>query len=184
MGNLNISNRYANALLGLAGDKGQTEGVSSDMELVFNTLTSSRELRVMLSSPVIIQNKKSAILTEIFSGKISSESLDFLLFLVQKDRADLLYDIIKRFLELVDEQRGVTSAKVVSASELTDEQKDKILQKLEGFTGKKIKATFSTDENLLGGFTVRLKDTVIDASLKHQLVKLKSELLKGEIKLN
>ena len=36
-------------------------------------------------------------------------------------------------------------------------------------TNKKVSANYNVDTNLIGGFIVRIEDTVYDASIKHQL---------------
>lgn len=184
MGNLNISNRYATALLSLATDKNAIESIYGDFQLVYNTIKSSNDLKVMLGSPVIKNEKKIGMLSEIFSGRVGQDSLDFILFIAKKNREDLLFNIVERFLELIDDYHGVVPAEVKSPVELSDKQKDRLRAKLEEYTGKKVRLSFALDDTLLGGFIVRMKDKVIDASLKHQLEKLKDELLKGGVSYN
>jgi len=184
MSNINISNRYATALLELAEEKKSLEEIAVDVELVKNTLFGSKQIQLMLLNPIIKSEKKLQILTEIFKGRVSDEILDFMLFILKKNREDLLTMIIKRFLELRDERLGIVDAKVLSIVEFTVEQKKKLQQKLEEVTKKKIRITFSQDKNLIGGFIIKLKDTVYDASIKHQLELLKENFLKGNIQQN
>ena len=42
-------------------------------------------------------------------------------------------------------------------------------------------ATYELSKELIGGFTVKVKDEIIDASIKRQLENLKTELAKSEI---
>jgi len=184
MSNINISNRYATALLQLAEEKKSLEEIAVDVELVKNTLFGSKQIQLMLLNPVIKSEKKLQILTEIFKGRVSDEILDFILFILKKNREDLLTMIIKRFLELRDEKLGIVDAKVLSTVEFTVEQKKKLQQRLEEVINKKIRITFSEDKNLIGGFIIKLKDTVYDASIKHQLELLKENFLKGNIQQN
>lgn len=184
MSNINISNRYATALLELAEEKKSLEEIAVDVELVKNTLLGSKQIQLMLLNPVIKSEKKHQILTEIFKGRVSDEILDFILFILKKNREDLLTMIIKRFLELRDERLGIVDAKVLSTIGFSDEQKKKLQQRLEEVIKKKIRITFKEDKNLIGGFIIKVNDTVFDASIKHQLELLKENFLKGNIQQN
>lgn len=181
MGILNIANRYANALMEFAIEKELLEKVSADVDLIYNTLKASRELQVLLTSPVLKQDKKLGILEDIFSNKISGEVLTFLHFIIKKNREDVLFQMMKQYLELRDQKLGIINAEVTSSLELIDEHKEKLRMKLEDYTRKKVKISFSLDNKLIGGFVVRIGDTVLDASIKHQLELLKEQFLKGSI---
>ena len=102
-----VSSRYASSLLDSAVEKKNLDSVSNDMELVFNTLEGKNHLKLVLKSPVIKPQVKSSILNEIFKSKISSDSLNFLQFVIDKKREDLLVNIAKKFLELKDEYLGI-----------------------------------------------------------------------------
>ncbi|MGE5432880.1 MAG: ATP synthase F1 subunit delta [Syntrophomonadaceae bacterium] len=184
MSNYNISSRYANALLQLASEKDLFQQISADMDMVYNTIRSSREFQVMLSSPVVKTSDKEQVLLKVFESHISHDSLNFLQFIVRKNRENLLYNIIRQFLDLRDKKMGIVNAEVTSASELSDEQKSKLTKKLEGYTRKKVRLSMQVNRNLLGGFIVRIEDTVLDASLNHQLELLKEKFLKGDSTLN
>ena len=58
MSSYNIATRYANALMQLAAEKSVLKQVAEDMELVFNGIVYSKELRTILKSPVIKTQKK------------------------------------------------------------------------------------------------------------------------------
>ncbi|MGE5400864.1 MAG: ATP synthase F1 subunit delta [Ignavibacteriales bacterium] len=178
MSNLNISSRYASALMQLASEIDTFQQVSADMELVYNTIRDSRELQVVLLSPVIKSEDKSRVLTGIFETRVSTDSLSFLHFVIKKNREHLLFNIIRQFLVLRDQKLGVVNAEVYSVVDLTDDLKEKLSKRLEEYTKKKVRLSFSLKNELLGGFVVKINDTVIDASLSHQLELLKEQFLK------
>lgn len=164
-----VSYRYANSLMQLAEEKGILKKISDDADLIFNTLNASKELRTVLKSPVVKLNDKKNLLSKIFEGKVSGETLSFLSFVTEKNREDILFDIFKEFTALVDKKNGVVKAKVVSAVSLNDESQKKIVENLEKKTNKKVTANYGVDSNLIGGFIVRVEDTVYDASVRQQL---------------
>ncbi|OGV05721.1 MAG: ATP synthase F1 subunit delta [Ignavibacteria bacterium RIFOXYA2_FULL_37_17] len=112
---------------------------------------------------------KKSLLQKIFENKISNETASFVGFVVEKNREDILFDIFKEFIALADKKNGIIKAKVVSASELNDQLKQKMIVDLSKKTNKKVSANYNVDANLIGGFIVRIEDTVYDASVKHQL---------------
>jgi F-type H+-transporting ATPase subunit delta len=75
----------------------------------------------------------------------------------------------------VDKKNGVVKAKVVSAVELDDQIKQKMISGLEKKTNKKISANYRIDPDMIGGYIVRIEDTVYDASVKHQLSLLRKK---------
>ena len=179
-----VSVRYANSLLTSAIEKGNLKTVAGDMEMVFSSLQASEELTRTLSSPVIKPQLKASIMEEVFKSKVSKETMDFLKFVIDKNREDLLESIVKKFLELRDQQEGIVNVNVRSAVELSDDQKEKLRQNFEKVLNKKIRFSFIIDPNVIGGFVAKVGDTVFDASLKHQLEILKKRFLKGGASLN
>lgn len=184
MSNLNIANRYANALMKLAVDKSMFDAVSSDIELIYNTMRSSRQLQVALCSPVIKPELKLKSLTEIFQSRISPVSMSFIQFIVKKNREAVLFNIAKQFLELRDRELGIVNAEIISSSHLSNEQKERLKARFEEMTGKKVRFSYSLSSNIIGGFIVRVNDTVYDASIRHQLDLLKDKLLKENYSMN
>jgi len=171
-----ISTRYANALMEISEEKNSFERTMEDMEFVNNTLLNSKELKNVLQNPIISSKKKSTILEEIFSSHISEGVKNFLELIVNKGRENILLEISNRFLELCDEKLNRTKVQISSAIELSDEQKENIAKKLEEITNKKIISEYKIDNSIIGGFKARFGDTVIDASVKHQLELLKKKL--------
>ena len=164
-----ISYRYANSLVLLAEEKNIFKKISDDADLVFNTLNGSKELRAVLKSPVVKIDIKKSVLEKIFENKISTETGSFINFVLEKNREDILFDIFKEFLALVDKKNGVVKARIVSAVDLNDKLKQKMVDDLEKKINKKVTAAYSVDSKIIGGFIVRIEDTVYDASVKHQL---------------
>lgn len=175
-----ISTRYANALLELSEEKNIFNEVVNDISLVKETLEISKELRSFLGSPIIESDKKLAVLKEIFKSKVGNDSLSFLEFLVNKDRENFLYDVCKRFISLSREKLNQVEVEITSSIELTESQRNEIKSKLESILGKSVIPKYSIDSSIIGGFKAKYNDTVIDASIKHQLENLKKKLFEED----
>ncbi len=179
-----VSLRYASSLLDSSIEKKNLDIVIKDIEFVFSILNREKELTTALKSPVIKPKTKSLILEEIFKTKISEDSMNFLLFVVNKNREDLLLNIARKFLELKDEYLGILNIEVTAPYEFSDDQKEQIKKKFETAFNKIIIMNYVINKDLIGGFVAKVIDTMYDASVKHQLELLRKQFLHGNVSLN
>jgi len=103
---------------------------------------------------------------------------------IEKNREDILFEIFKGFIALVDKKNGVVKASVTSAVDLTDDMKRNLLGSLENKTSSKVVADYKIDQKIIGGFIAQIEDTVYDASIKHQLELLRKTLLEDSVIYN
>lgn len=163
----------------LAEERKTVDHIAQDMASIEETIHNSKPLRSMLASPVIRAEQQLKILTEVFGKQVGAEVMSFLTLLVKKGRAGLLLGTAEEFRKMLDVKRNITSATITSATALSEDQSMIIQAKLESMTGMRIRATFNTDPALKGGFLARIGDTLIDASLKHQLEMLHEQFKTG-----
>ena len=169
--------RYATALLELAKERNEVEDILEDMTFIHNTLEDSKELVNFLKSPIIKFDDKTAVLDELFFDKVQEATKLFVKLLARKDRINLLDQISSAFLEKYKEFAGIITVEVFVAQEMSDDQRQQLHHKLEEKTQKQVDMDISVDKSLKGGMAVRIDDTVIDSTVKHQLDKLEESLL-------
>ncbi|MBF8248103.1 MAG: F0F1 ATP synthase subunit delta [Bacteroidetes bacterium] len=169
MANIRVAQRYALAIMGLAEEQKLVERVAQDFEVLKKTAAESREFLVFLKSPVINKEKKKEINGQIFGKTIHAVSLEFLNFLAEKRREDILQQIMEQFFALRNERLGIVTVEVKAAVELVKDQSAEIQKRFEGYTKKKVQISFRLDKQLKGGFIARVGDTVYDGSIKRQL---------------
>ena len=68
-------------------------------------------------------------------------------------------------------------AEISSARQLSAEEKRELESQVERLTGKKVRARYASDPELLGGVMVRVGSTIYDGSVRGQLEKMKQELI-------
>ncbi|MFN3344049.1 MAG: F0F1 ATP synthase subunit delta [Chloroherpetonaceae bacterium] len=171
-----VGRRYAIALYEIAKAQNKVSDFAKDCNLIASTLKNSKELLNAVKSPIINQEKKTTLLKAVFSGKVGKPLEDALMLLVKKGRASIIPDVMKAFEDILDEQSGIVLAQVESAVWLSEPEKQAIAKKLEVVSGKKIRIENKINPSLIGGFTARIGDTVIDGSIKHKLERLKEAL--------
>ena len=79
----------------------------------------------------------------------------------------------------VNERMGIADAAVTSVRTLADDEKRALEAQVAKITGKKIRASYSTDKSVLGGSVVKVGSTVYDGSVRGQLERLKQQLIEA-----
>ncbi len=174
-----VSSRYASALFDAAEKESIIEIVMNDVLLIREYLKTSRELFLLIKSPVVYHWQKKNIFKELFESKIQAMSLNFLLLIADKKREFLLWDILASFEKLYNEKTGKINAEVTTAVELNDLLKSTVVSKLTEKTNKQVLTSFDVDTSLKGGVRIRIEDTVYDSSLANQLRLVKQSLIEG-----
>merc|ERR1711966_577532 len=177
--NSEVSSSYAAALMGMAKETGALEAIHADMDALETICT--EDLTSFLSNSTVPKDKKSAMLTQIAKeGQFSPATGNFLALLVDKQRIDLLAEIIEEFDGLYCEETDTQVATVTSAVQLENEQQFLIAKKLQEMTGaKNIKLKPQVDASLIGGFVVTYGangSQQIDMSVSGQLEKVASSM--------
>lgn len=169
-----VASRYVKSLLSLAVTQGVLEKVHADMNLFADTINKSRDLELMLKSPVIRHDKKGAILAAIFNGKVTTLTMAFIDILTRKNREPLLPEITREFHNAYNVYKGIGKASVTTTVPMdakTRTQFETLVRKLAD--RKEVELEEKIDKELIGGFILNVEDRQIDASIRNNLRKLK-----------
>jgi F-type H+-transporting ATPase subunit delta len=169
-----ISKKYADAL---AEVKLSTK-IIEDLKLIQASLEGSEELKNSLNNPRIKLELKRKIIKEIFSNKISAETLNTILLLLKKRRINLAGSLLEFYRQRLYKQENIELAELESARKLDEDELSEIKQVLEKSFNKSIKLSETINEELLAGMRIKISNKIIDSSLKSKLKQMKSLLLK------
>ncbi|MEM0964467.1 MAG: ATP synthase F1 subunit delta [Bacteroidota bacterium] len=171
-----VARRYAQALTEEAQTQGHLDAVDSDVDALRETIGGSRDLLLLLESPVVPRAKKQAVLDRLFDGTVSDLTVRFVRLLTQKEREGSLPAILDAYRQLRDERTGTVEATVRTAKPLEPSQRDQLQAALEARAGATVRMRYEIDSDLIGGLVVRIGDVVYDQSVKHQLDVLRDQL--------
>jgi F-type H+-transporting ATPase subunit delta len=172
-----IATPYAEALLDLAKSQSSIHAITSDVNNLRELLNSTPALTDYLNNPVVRIEAKREIIKKTISPQVCEQTSNFLLILADRNRIDYLEAIAERYLELVYELANIKIVEVTSATEMSDEQQQMLIDKLQTMTNaKEIKLLITLDASLMGGFLVKTNSQVIDLSVKGQLKELAKHL--------
>lgn len=142
------------------------------MEAFIKISKENRDFELMLNSPVVPQDKKAAVLEAIFKGKVSEISDNLFKLLADKKREPYLTLIAEEFLAEYNTINNIQVATLFTAVEVSDSVKKAAKELVAKATGKTVLLEEKVQENLIGGYILRVEDVQLDASVKSQLNKL------------
>jgi F-type H+-transporting ATPase subunit delta len=168
-----LAGRYASALFDLARDQRQIESVDKSLGALDQALLDSRDFAELVASPLVSRDEAG----KAFAGLAPQLGLDpitanFLGVLARNGRKKELRAVIRAFRRLAAEHRGETTAEVVTARPLSDNQLAALRHQLRARAGRDVTIDASVDSNILGGIVVKLGSQMIDASIRTQLNRL------------
>jgi len=173
-----VSVRYARSLFEFALEQKALDSVHADILLLKKVSGENKEFRFLLKSPIVQTEKKAKILSLIFGGSVSKLTLAFLLLLVRKRREQYIPDIAEEFIDQYNEHSNILPVEVKTATPLTEEIKKEMLAVMKKYTDATIELSGTVDPELIGGFVINWKDKQYDASVSHEIEKLRRAIAK------
>lgn len=177
-----INVRYAKAFFSLAKEKGLTGELQKDAGLISSVCSSISDFIVLIESPIVSSSGKIKAIKSIFEGKVNPLSLNFLALIVENRREKYIPGIFRNLEELYRKDEGIKTAILTTAMPLDEAIVGQIRQSLEIEFGAKVELSQIIDEELIGGFVLRIDDNQYDASISAQLKKIQEKLLQTELK--
>jgi F-type H+-transporting ATPase subunit delta len=174
---MNVARRYARALFQLADERKNLKQVFTDLKDLRSILESSSDLQSFILNPVLTLEDQQMVVKSVFEGRAQPLVMTFLLFLIEKSRLKILHDILDAFIEIYLESTNTLTAAISAERALDPARLDLLVSKLQERTNKNVTADVTIDEQLLGGFKVRIGDQVYDASLAAQLKRYHHDVL-------
>jgi|SRR5688500_11916805 len=174
MADSRAASRYVKSLLDLAVERKVLEEVHRDMVYFTEVISKSRQLELLLQSPVIKHDQKLEILKRIFSGKVHSLTMAFFDIITRKNREPILAAVAREFHNAYNEYKGVGKATVTTAIPLDSKARAEVEKLVRRYSDKKeIELIERVDPELIGGFILNVGDRQVDASIKNKIKTLK-----------
>ncbi len=177
-----ISRRYAKALIDIGKEEGTVEKFGAELRDWLTVTEESPELVKVLLNPIFKLEERSALAGSVADKLSSSPQIKrFIGILVNKGKVGLLEDISASYLKYEDELLGRLRATVVSPGEADETFLASVKERLSAETGKEIIISNEVDPAIIGGFVIKLENTVFDGSLKVQLELMREKMLGGAV---
>ena len=172
---------YAGALFEAAREGDELEEVLSDLREFVAALHESEELRLFFYGGQIPERQKRRALDGL-TGGMKTSTTNFLKVLVDNGREEILEEVLSRYEQLVKEHLGRIEIGVTTAVELSQEQLDRLKERLEGtLEGKEVVLETNVDPELIGGAVFRFGGRMMDGSIRGRLESLREGMLERSV---
>jgi F-type H+-transporting ATPase subunit delta len=178
---LSAVSTYAEALFEAARERDELEEVFSDLQEFVTALHESEELRLFFYGGQIPERQKRRALDGLTEG-MQTSTTNFLKVLVDNGREEILEEVLSRYEELVKEHLGRVEVQVTTAVELSEEQLDRLRERLERvLEGREVILGTGVDPDLIGGAVFRFGGRLMDGSIRGRLESLREGMLERSV---
>jgi len=178
---LSAVSTYAEALFEAARERDELEEVLSDLGEFVDTLHDSEELRLFFYGGQIPERQKRRALDGLTEG-MKTSTTNFMKVLVDNGREEILGDVLIRYEQLVKEHLGRIEVEVTTAVELSEEQQDRLRERLGSvLEGREIILETSVNPDLIGGAVFRYRGRMMDGSIRGRLESLREGMLERSV---
>ena len=167
-----IAKRYASAIYDIAESSDKIGEIREALNILAENYNEDEEFKVFLLDPSIKYDEKVKYLQKSFNF-ISEDAFKIINYLVKKGRVSLAEKIKDSYLKIYYEKNNKILVNATFTKELSDNQREALMKKLEEKYKKKIVLNLSVDEELIGGGIIKIGNKVIDGSIKSQIENIK-----------
>jgi F-type H+-transporting ATPase subunit delta len=178
---LSAVSTYAEALFEAARERDELEEVLSDLGEFAGALHDTEELRLFFYGGQIPERQKRRALDGLTEG-MKTSTTNFLKVLVDNGREEILEEVLPRYEGLVKEHLGRIEVEVTTAVELSEDQRDRLKERLGGvLESQEIILETNVDPELIGGAVFRYGGRMMDGSIRGRLESLREGMLERSV---
>lgn len=173
-----VAERYATALFDLALEQKAVEEIYQDSLLISKTCENSKDLRLLLDSPIVNSGKKLTILLDIFEKSVHPVTMTYMRIMVKKNREMFIPFIAMKMVDLYNEFKNILVVHFKSPvlpDQVTTQQ---VTDLMKNYTQSEIDLKADVDESLIGGFILSWKDKQYDASIRREIEDMRNAMAK------
>ena len=170
--------RYAEAAFQLATRDDALDAYAEGLDLAVQMLA-GEAARDIVRNPARPLRERLEFVSEMLERRAPEPVFKLVSLLVERGRVDRLPDVAAEYHRLLNAERGVVEALAMTALPLSGDETIALQRKVARMTGRTIDLRVEVDELLIGGLTVRVGDTLYDASVRGRLERLRERLEAG-----
>jgi len=167
---------YARTLFDLAVAADAVDEVDDGIVTIVDAIRGHTGLLATLVDVAIPGSKKREIMRDIFAAEVSAEAAAVASIMAERGHANLIDDVARDYREIVEAERGIVVAEVVTAVALTDELRASLVSRLSQSLGRPVTLRERVDSSIIGGIVINVGGRVLDGSLASQLDSVRSTL--------
>jgi F-type H+-transporting ATPase subunit delta len=173
-----IASVYARSLFEVAKDQDKLDAVREQLGAFADALGETRELQVFFFSPYFSTQEKEDGLERAVSGA-DPVVMNFLKLLIEKHRMPAIFRVRASYDALWEEENRLLPVQITSAVELDEETVRQLGDRIREQTGRTVELSAQVEPDILGGIVVQVGNSVLDASVRTRLERLRRQVAKA-----
>ena len=173
-----IAQVYARSLFEVAQEHDKLDEVRDQIGQFADALGESRELQTFFFSPYFSTEEKKKGLDTALDG--ADETVEnFLGLLIENHRMPALFRVRRELDAMWQDVNKLLPVQITSAVELDGAVTRQIGDEIGRQTGRKVDLTSTVDPDVLGGLVVRVGNSILDASVRTRLERLRKQVARA-----
>ena len=173
-----IAQVYARSLFEVAEEHDKLDEVRDQIGQFADALGESRDLQTFFFSPYFSTEEKKTGLDSALEGADPVVE-NFLALLIENHRMPVLFRVRREFDQMWREVNKLLPVQITSAVELDKAVTQQIGDEIGRQTGRTVELTSTVDPDVLGGLIVRVGNSVLDASIRTRLERLRKQVARA-----
>ncbi|MDF2538723.1 MAG: synthase subcomplex delta subunit [Herbinix sp.] len=173
---MNKAAEYGHALYELAAEDGIEKVIEKEFGEIAKLFESNEDFINLLTNPRVASSERIGVIDQVFGNKIQPYLLSLIKILTEIRQVALIPLCFKEYQNKYYQKNNIMLVNAISAVELNDSQRQRIISKLEKSMNKSIILENIVDQTCIGGIRLEYNGHMIDASIKNRLVKLQYEI--------
>lgn len=171
-----VARVYAEAFLNAFESTGVENGLEEYRSFLEEILSAFPDFEKLLTSRGLGKEQKLKMIDRTLAEQGSPLFKNFLKVLANNDRLDLVRYVFQESVSLQEERSGEGRVSITSAKPLSEQQQNLIKEKLNNVLPFQPVLETAVNQDLIGGLTIQVGNTVYDGSLRTRLKQLRGRL--------
>ncbi|MBE5786050.1 MAG: ATP synthase F1 subunit delta [Clostridiales bacterium] len=160
---------YGQGMYALAKEENIASHILAQMQTLIGCFQEQKEFLRLLSNMALPKAERLAILDSAMAGQVHPYLLNFLKILLERNLLMEYQGCVSAFRELYHQDEGIVVAHVTTGAPLSQEQRQRIEEKLKAMTGRQVELSEKVDPAVLGGVLLEMDGKRYDNTLKGRL---------------
>ena len=167
---------YGEGLYALCAEEKIERDALKEMRTLKAVLRDNADFIRLLSNMTLSKQERVSIVDAAFKGNVHEYVLNFLKILVERGAAHAFSECADAFEAAYNREHGVVQAEVTVAQPLNEDQKKKLVARLQAMTGREVVVKEKIDPSVLGGVLLQMDGKRYDNTVLHRLNAIKQAM--------
>lgn len=172
-----LAKEYGAGLYQLAAEENASEQVLEQMRTLRGCFKEQPQFLRLLSNMALSKEERVGIIDAAFRGQVHPYLLNFIKILCERGALSEFAGCEEAFRELYNKDNGVVEALVTTGEKLSEDQRERLIEKLNAMTGKQIDLLEKVDPKVVGGVLLEMNGQRYDNTVRHRLESIRRAMV-------